>query len=85
MQGELVVHVLGLQRECVTVQPVEQLHVQAEADVWELRSMNVTVDESWDQELITGQGNCFGGRWIDCQLLSSVLGVTASCGDLQTQ
>lgn len=52
MPGELIVAVSDLQRERVSVEPVEQLHVVAQADVGELRRVDVAVNESGHQELV---------------------------------
>lgn len=45
--GERDIFVLRLQRERVSVQPVNQRLIEAKANIRHLRSMDVSVDEAW--------------------------------------
>ena len=57
MAGEGIVFVLRLYRECVGVEPVHEWLVESQADIRHLRSMNMRVDEAWQEELRLAEMN----------------------------
>ena len=49
----LGIGVLGLLRECISIQPRQQLQVQRKAQIAVLRRVNVEVIKSRDKEFVT--------------------------------
>lgn len=57
MFSKCLVSVPDLQGKRISVEPVQQLHVQTESDIGELRCVYVTVNETRNQELGVTQNN----------------------------
>lgn len=82
MPSELVILVIDLEGNSVRIEPVQQLHVEAQTDIRELWRMNVAVDESRYKELFRGQFDAFCIIIVNTQLLEIGFGITTTCGDL---